>query len=68
MSEHNYVSHYTKAGSYINIHVKAEDIETAAIKADEKFHSKYRRDAEAGFVFDYIELFEPSGDEDDSEC
>ena len=51
----SYLVHYTKAGSYINIHVKAENEEDAVIAADEKFHDKYRKDAEAGFVFDYVE-------------
>lgn len=57
MSERGYMAHYTKAGSYVNIHVYATDIEEAVIKADQKFHDKYRKDAEAGFLFDYIEEF-----------
>lgn len=61
MSKKGYMAHYTKAGSYVNVHVYAEDIEEAVVKADQKFHEKYRKDVEAGFLFDYIEEF--PGDE-----
>lgn len=57
MSERSYLVHYTKDGSYINIHVRAENEDEACDKADDKFSTKYNREAIEGYKFDYVEPF-----------
>ena len=55
MNEKCYLVHYTKDGSYINIQVYAETEDEAISKADDKFYTRYNKDAIAGFQFDYVD-------------
>ena len=63
MSDKCYLVHYTKDGSYINIQVYAETEDEAISKADDKFYTKYNADANAGFVFDFVDEIKPLDDE-----